>query len=105
MDDDVWMLLSKVLSAMAHPTRLKILALCAERERSRRELREVLNVSKPLLLAHLRILRDAGLVEERTVFDEERFVVKRVCRTSDFKICLSREFFRKLLRELDGYGD
>ena len=48
--------LSTVLKALANPTRLAILALCAEREMTSRELRERLRISKPLLIAHIRIL-------------------------------------------------
>ncbi len=101
MGDDVWTRLSRILSAMAHPTRLKILALCAEREMTRRELRDTLGISKPLLLAHLKILRNAGLVEDRAVIDEERFIVKRLCRTREFRICLNPGFFKKLLENSD----
>lgn len=101
MEDDVWTWLSKILSAMAHPTRLKILALCSEKERTRKELREALKISKPLLLAHLKILKSAGFIEERTIIDEERLVIKRLCRTRDFEIKLSPEFFRKLLQKPD----
>ena len=90
---------------MAHPTRLKILALCAEKEMTRRELRETLGISKPLLLAHLKILRNAGLIEDRAVIDEERFIVKRLCRTREFRICLSPEFFKKLLENSDKHLD
>jgi len=101
LGDDVWTRLSRILSAMAHPTRLKILALCAEKEMTRRELREALGISKPLLLAHLKILRNAGLIEDKAVIDEERFIVKRLCRTREFRICLSPGFFKKLLENSD----
>jgi len=47
----------KVLS---NPIRLKILALCIEKERSSRELREKLGISKPLLIVHLRKLISMG---------------------------------------------
>jgi len=97
VSEDTWSRLARVLSALAHPTRLKILALCAEKERTRRELRELLGTSKPLLIAHLKVLRNAGLIEDEPVLDEERLVVKRICRTRSFRICISPETLRKLL--------
>lgn len=99
MSEDTWSRLARVLSALAHPTRLKILALCAEKERTRRELRELLGISKPLLIAHLKVLRNAGLVEDEPVLDEERFIVKRICRTRSFRICISPETLKELLEK------
>lgn len=50
--------------ALGDPQRRSILALLGERPRSVGELAEVLPVSRPAVSWHLRLLKDAGLVEE-----------------------------------------
>ena len=50
---------------LAEPTRRRILDLLLERERPVGDLVERLNVSQPGVSKHLRVLRDAGLVEVR----------------------------------------
>jgi len=89
--------LSKLLSILAHPTRIKILALCAVRERSTTELREVLGISKPLLIAHLRQLLNAGLLESRAELDTESYVVRKYYRTRKFSVVISDEVLAKLV--------
>ncbi len=51
--------------AIGDPTRRAILDLLSERERSVSELVERFHISQPALSQHLRVLRDAGLVEPR----------------------------------------
>ena len=51
------------LRACAESTRLRLLALCAERELSVSDLAVVLGQSEPRVSRHLRILTEAGLVE------------------------------------------
>jgi DNA-binding transcriptional ArsR family regulator len=51
---------------LAEPTRRRILDLLRERERSVGELVDRLTISQPGVSKHLRVLRDAGLVEVRT---------------------------------------
>ncbi len=93
--------LTRVFSALSHPTRLRILALCAIKERSTKELRELLGISKPLLLAHLRVLLKAGLLEYRTAIDEDKLVIKKFYRTARLKLCIDIEMFTKLLSSFD----
>jgi DNA-binding transcriptional ArsR family regulator len=50
--------------ALGDPQRRSILALLGERPRAVGELAEVLPVSRPAVSWHLRLLKDAGLVEE-----------------------------------------
>ena len=95
-NDESFENLASVLKALANPTRLKILALCSSHERSSRELREALGISKPLLIAHLRILLRTGLLSYRIEVDEERGVIRKYYRTEDFRICVSREYLSKL---------
>jgi|ERR687892_1428148 DNA-binding transcriptional ArsR family regulator len=50
---------------VAEPTRRRILDLVLERERSVGDLVEQLGLSQPGVSKHLRVLRDAGLVDVR----------------------------------------
>lgn len=54
-----------VLDVIAEPNRRQILDLLREGERPVGELVEALDVSQPAVSKHLRILREAGLVEVR----------------------------------------
>jgi DNA-binding transcriptional ArsR family regulator len=51
--------------AVAEPTRRRILDLLLERERSVGELVDAIGISQPGVSKHLRVLREAGLVEAR----------------------------------------
>src|SRR3546814_14382282 len=51
------------LRAAAEPTRLRILALCAQGELSVTELTHILSQSQPRVSRHLKLLCDAGLLE------------------------------------------
>jgi DNA-binding transcriptional ArsR family regulator len=54
------------LQVLAEPRRLRILELLRDGERPVGELVEQLGVSQPGVSKHLRVLKDAGLVEART---------------------------------------
>ncbi|MDH2424041.1 metalloregulator ArsR/SmtB family transcription factor [Sphaerisporangium sp. TRM90804] len=51
-----------VYEALAHPTRRRVVALLREREMSAGELAARVDIAKPTLSGHLRVLREAGLV-------------------------------------------
>lgn len=53
------------LQVLAEPRRVAILELLREGERPVGELVELLQLSQPAVSKHLRVLRDAGLVEAR----------------------------------------
>lgn len=53
------------LSALADPTRRRIVELLAERERTTGELVDEFDVSAPAISQHLNVLRGAGLVVTR----------------------------------------
>jgi DNA-binding transcriptional ArsR family regulator len=57
--------LVRVLRALADETRLRILALIAERPRSTQELAPLVDMSDAGLSKHLRALADAGLLSRR----------------------------------------
>lgn len=54
-----------VLEAIAEPTRRRILDAVRERERSVNELVDHVGMHQPGVSRHLKVLRDAGLVEVR----------------------------------------
>jgi DNA-binding transcriptional ArsR family regulator len=56
----------EALAALADPTRRQILALLAGGERGAGELAGQFPVSRPAISRHLRVLREAGLVQVRT---------------------------------------
>ncbi len=53
------------LRAVAEPTRLRLLSLCADGEMTVSELTRILGQSQPRVSRHLKLLCDAGLVERR----------------------------------------
>jgi DNA-binding transcriptional ArsR family regulator len=57
--------MEEVLAAIADPTRRRMLELLADRERSVGELVDRFTLSQPAVSGHLRVLRDAGLVDVR----------------------------------------
>ena len=57
----------KILKALGEPTRLKIIRLLAERELCICELVAVLDMSQPRISQHVKVLKKAGLVNERKV--------------------------------------
>ena len=63
-----------LFEVIAEPNRRRILDLLREHERPVRDLVEALAVSQPAVSKHLRVLRDAGLVEART--DAQRRVYR-----------------------------
>ncbi len=62
--------MSTVFGVLAEPQRRRILDLVRDGERSVGELVTALSMSQPAVSKHLRVLRDAGLVEARV--DEQR---------------------------------
>jgi DNA-binding transcriptional ArsR family regulator len=54
-----------IFAVLAEPTRREILELLRDGERPVGELVEALGSSQPLVSKHLKVLRDAGLVEAR----------------------------------------
>lgn len=63
------------LRAAAEPTRLRLLAICAEGELTVSEITHIVNQSQPRVSRHLKLLCNAGLL---TRFREGHFVLYRV---------------------------
>ena len=60
------MSVTATFEVLAEPNRRRILDLLRERERPVGDLVDALTISQPAVSKHLRILRDAGLVEVRS---------------------------------------
>jgi len=56
-----------VLKAIAEPRRQEILRLLWQRERAAGDVAAHFDISRPAISKHLRILKEAGLLEERRV--------------------------------------
>jgi DNA-binding transcriptional ArsR family regulator len=54
---------ARLLKALAHPTRLHIVALIREQQPCVKNMEGILGVSQPNLSQHLSLLRNIGLVE------------------------------------------
>ena len=63
------------LKAAAEPTRLRLLSLCAAGELTVSEITEIVGQSQPRVSRHLKILRDAGLLQR---YREQHWVYHRV---------------------------
>jgi DNA-binding transcriptional ArsR family regulator len=55
----------ETLRALAHPARRAMLELVWDAERSSSELAEAVSLTRPAASQHLKVLRDAGLVQVR----------------------------------------
>lgn len=65
-----------VFEILAEPNRRRIVELLGEQERPVGELVDALAVSQPAVSKHLRILREAGLVEVRAVAQQRLYRVR-----------------------------
>jgi DNA-binding transcriptional ArsR family regulator len=61
-----------LLLALADPTRAQIVDMLADRPRTAGEIHRAFPIANPAVSRHLRVLRQAGLVEERTPPDDGR---------------------------------
>lgn len=68
------------LKAVAEPTRLRLLAICALGELSVSEITQVLGQSQPRVSRHLKLLCDAGLLDR---FREQHWVLYRIADKGD----------------------
>ncbi len=57
----------QVFRALGDPTRRHILELLSDDERSVKQLTSAFGISQPAISQHLRVLREAGLAQERKV--------------------------------------
>ena len=70
--------LDRTLSALADPTRRRVVDLLTERPRRAGEIAETFGMSRPAMSRHLRVLRTHGLVEEKRDTADARARVYRL---------------------------
>ncbi len=70
--------LDRTLSALADPTRRRVVDLLRERPRRAGEIAETFGMSRPAMSRHLRVLRTHGLVEEKRDASDARARVYRL---------------------------
>jgi DNA-binding transcriptional ArsR family regulator len=71
------MSLADLYSALADPTRLRVLELLHDRSRPVHELAAAFDISRPAISRHLRVLKEAGLVQEVKQGRENRYSLQR----------------------------
>jgi DNA-binding transcriptional ArsR family regulator len=60
------------LAALAHETRTRIVAMLASRPHTATELHDACDIAAPAVSRHLRVLREAGIIDERRPDDDRR---------------------------------
>jgi DNA-binding transcriptional ArsR family regulator len=91
--------LLQMLSALANPQRLRILAALNERQAYVSELARELNMSRPLLHMHLQRLETAGLIEGRHEVSAEGKAL-RYYKVADFHDQLTPERISEAVKTL-----
>jgi DNA-binding transcriptional ArsR family regulator len=96
-----------VFSAIAEPTRREMLALLARGERSAGEMVEVFpQLTQPAVSRHLRVLREASLVEVRPQAQRRIYTLRpEKLRELDQWISLYRPFWAERLDSLENHLD
>ena len=102
--------MANAFAALAEPNRRRIVELLHERERPVGELVEALSVTQPAVSKHLRVLRDAGVVEARVDAQRRLYQVRpEPLRELDAWLEPYRELWTasldRLERELDSMTD
>ncbi len=87
------------LEALAHPLRLRIIALlaCEGRSMYLSEIASRLGVSRALAKIHLRKLEKAGIVKSRVVLLEDEARALRFYTLLDFNLVLNPESIREVV--------
>ena len=89
MTDEELEELAKKLSALGHPTRLRIVRKLTEGEQYLSEIAKTVGISRALAKVHLKKLREAGIVETKIVTLEDEARALRYYKLVDFQIHLS----------------
>ncbi len=72
--------LDRTLSALADPTRRRVVDLLRKKPRRASDLADKLSMTRPAMSRHLRVLRKSGLVTEEELEDDARVRVYRLER-------------------------
>ncbi|MEO2117299.1 MAG: winged helix-turn-helix domain-containing protein [Methanocaldococcus sp.] len=86
----------KMGEALSNPVRVKLLYILNKQPKNIYELAKELNLSRPVVYAHLRKLENAGLVESDLVLEGSR--AKRIYKVKEFKFYIDNEVIKKLFK-------
>lgn len=96
-------MLETFFKALGEPTRLRIVRLLAEQELCVCELEAIMEMSQPRISQHLKVLKHAGLVNER------REAQKRMCSLNWDKfnndLQTLQDFMQTPLNKIPGYAE
>lgn len=84
----------KIGNALSNPVRIKILHILNQKPSNVYELAKALNISRPVVYAHLKKLEEAGLAESDLVLDNVR--AKRIYKTKKFRFEIDNDILDKL---------
>ena len=88
-DNPKYQYMSTIMKAMAHPTRLFILDLLAEKEYCVCELQKKIGTDISTVSRHLAVLKNAGLISSRKVNNQVWYNLLCPC-VLDFFNCLAK---------------
>jgi DNA-binding transcriptional ArsR family regulator len=92
----------EVFEALADPTRRRIVELLAEGERSAGEVAGHFRVSRPAVSKHLRVLREAGVVDVRQEAQRRIYRLEpKALRSAEDWLARHREFWQGRLDALE----
>jgi DNA-binding transcriptional ArsR family regulator len=94
------------LAALAHEVRLGIVTMLASRPHTATEIHDACDIAAPAVSRHLRVLREAGVIEERRPDDDRRVRIYTL-RTEAIGELASRldELTRGWQAQLDSFED
>jgi DNA-binding transcriptional ArsR family regulator len=92
----------EVFEALADPTRRRIVELLARRERAAGEIAAEFRVSRPAISKHLRVLREAGIVDVREVAQRRIYRLEpRTLGSAERWLARHRRFWEQRLEALE----
>ncbi|MGH7283743.1 MAG: ArsR/SmtB family transcription factor [Polyangiaceae bacterium] len=101
--------LDRTLSALADPTRRGVIDLLRKKPRKASDLADALDMTRPAMSRHLRVLRKSGLVREESHDDDARLRIYRLERTrfDDLESWLEevRAFWKHQLSAFKAYAE
>lgn len=92
-----------VFKALGEPTRLRIIKLLTEQDLCVCDLEKIMQISQPRISQHLKVLRHAGLVNERRVAQKRMCIFNRAA-FENFMVQFE-EFINCPLSEVPGFDD
>ena len=97
---------TETLTALAHEVRLGIVTMLASRPHTATEIHDACDIAAPAVSRHLRVLREAGIIEERRPDDDRRVRIYTL-RAEPINELASRldELTRGWQAQLDSFKD